>query len=42
LSLLNPGRLTFELNQGFELGDAKTLAKMLNDWITRVQFEPMK
>jgi len=27
------------LNHEFELGDAKTLAKMLKDWITLVHFE---
>lgn len=37
--LLNQGTLSFELNHEFELGDAKTLAKMLKDWITVVHFE---
>jgi hypothetical protein len=40
-SLLNQGTLTFELNQGFELNDAETLAKMLKDWITQIHFEPI-
>ncbi|GEM_PF-2010217 len=40
-SLLNQGTLSFELNHEFELGDAKTLAKMLKDWITVVHFEPI-
>jgi len=35
------GRLTLELNPEFEMGDARTLAKMLNDWITQVRFEPV-
>jgi hypothetical protein len=34
------GKVTLELNQGFELNDAKKLAKMLNDWITQIHFEP--
>jgi hypothetical protein len=38
---LNQGTLTFELNQGFELNDAETLAKMLKDWITQIHFEPI-
>jgi hypothetical protein len=31
-----------ELNQGFELDDAKALAKMLHDWITQIHFEPVE
>jgi hypothetical protein len=40
LPILNQGMLTFELNQGFETDDAKNLAKMLNDWVTQIRFEP--
>jgi len=40
LAILDKGTLTFELNQGFEPEDAKNLAKMLNDWITQIHFEP--
>jgi hypothetical protein len=40
LSILNQGKLTFELNQGFETDDAKNLAKLLNDWVTQIRFEP--
>jgi hypothetical protein len=39
-AILNRGKLTLELNPGFELDDAKSLAKMLNDWITQIHFEP--
>ncbi|MDR3671346.1 MAG: hypothetical protein P4L36_10890 [Holophaga sp.] len=40
-AILKRGTITLELNSGFELDDAKTLAKMLNDWITQVHFEPI-
>jgi len=33
------GLLTFELNQEFEMGDAKTLTRMLQDWITEIRIE---
>ncbi len=41
ISLLEHGTLTFELNHEFEMGDAKTLARLLRDWITRVRYEPI-
>ena len=40
LAILNQGMLTFELNQEFDPDDARNLAKMLNDWITRIHFKP--
>ena len=41
LETFDQGRLTFELNPSFELGDATTLTRMLKDLITQVHFEPM-
>ena len=41
LALSNQGSFTLELNQEFELGDAETLARMLRDWITKINFEPL-
>ena len=41
IALLDRGKLTFELNAEFELGDARTLAKLLKDWITQVRYEPI-
>ena len=40
-ALANQGSFTLELNREFELGDAETLARMLKDWITRINFEPL-
>ena len=42
LALQPHGKVTLELNQGFELDDAKALAKMLHDWITQIHFEPVE
>jgi hypothetical protein len=41
-ALLNRGKLTLELEPGFELGDAQVLAKMLHGWITQINFEPVE
>lgn len=40
-ALINQGSFTLELNQGFEQGDAETLARMLKNWITQIHFEPL-
>ena len=41
IALLDRGKLTFELNPEFQLGDAQVLAKLLKDWITQVRYEPI-
>ena len=40
-AFLEEGQLTFELNPGFERGDAEKLTRMLKDWITQIRFEPV-
>lgn len=35
----NHSLLTLELNQEFELGDAKTLTRMLQGWISEIRLE---
>ena len=40
LAPCHKGMLTLELNHEFELADAKTLTRLLQDWITDIRFEP--